>query len=84
MGVCAAVLFLPSCGATEKNGSRRPLATGKLPLTDEQVWLERVVSPPSSPWTMRKESMAAYGSSKLANTLFAAEVRRILVAIQRH
>ncbi len=53
-----------------------PLATGKQELDRESVWLQNVVYPRRSSWSMRKEALEAYGSSKLANTLFASELHR--------
>ena len=54
-----------------------PLATDKKPLgAEERPWLEDAVYPSAEEgWGLRR-GLAAYGSSKLANTLFAAELHR--------
>ena len=54
-----------------------PLATDKKPLgAEERPWLEDAVYPSADEgWGLRR-GLAAYGSSKLANTLFAAELHR--------
>lgn len=52
-----------------------PLATAKRALDDESVWIEDVIYPSPATWSMSRGN-AAYGSSKLANVLFASELHR--------
>jgi NAD(P)-dependent dehydrogenase (short-subunit alcohol dehydrogenase family) len=52
-----------------------PLATAKRSLDDDGVWIEDVVYPSPETWSMSRGN-AAYGSSKLANVLFASELHR--------
>jgi NAD(P)-dependent dehydrogenase (short-subunit alcohol dehydrogenase family) len=52
-----------------------PIATEKRELSDETVWLDDVIYPQSENWSIKKGN-AAYGSSKLANQLFASELHR--------
>ena len=52
-----------------------PLATAKRALDDEHAWLKDVIYPPPASWSMSRGN-AAYGSSKLANVLFASELHR--------
>eukprot|EP01046_Picozoa_sp_COSAG06_P039765 COSAG06_NODE_4743_length_3988_cov_12.186938_5_plen_367_part_00 len=53
-----------------------PLASAKRSLDEESVWLEDVIYPSQeNAWSMSRGN-GAYGSSKLANTLFATELHR--------